>query len=157
MNVSPGIRPKAICVFRRDDRILVAVDLDRTKGERYARPLGGAIEFGERAEDALRREIKEEIGADLRAPRLLGVFENLFTLEGRPGHEILFVFDAEFVDSRLYETATIEPLESGWSEPPAWMPLAAFRDGSLPLYPTGLLTVLDHLAGVPKTDSALRK
>lgn len=144
MSPSRGITPKAICVFRRDDRILVALDLDSTKGERYARPLGGAIEFGERAEDALRREIKEEIGAELSAPRLLGVFENLFTLEGRQGHEILFVFDAEFVDNALYESATIEAMEPGWGEPPVWMPLDAFRDGSLPLYPTGLLALLDE-------------
>jgi ADP-ribose pyrophosphatase YjhB (NUDIX family) len=144
VSTNRDITAKAICVFRHDDRILVALDVDSTTDQRYARPLGGAIDFGERAEDALRREIMEEIGAELAAPRVLGVFENIFTLEGRPRHEILFVFDAQFADTTLYESATIEALEPGWGEPPVWMPLSAFRDGSLPLYPAGLLALLDR-------------
>lgn len=77
--VAQYIRPLALVLFRRDDgAILVAPGFDPVKQQRFYRPLGGGIEFGERAEDALRREIQEEIGAELRAPRLLGVLENTF-------------------------------------------------------------------------------
>ena len=140
---APRIRAKAICAFRRDDRILVAHGVDTVKTERYARPLGGTIEFGERAVDALRREIREELGADLCGPRLLGVLENLFTLEGRPGHEIVFVFDAEFADSRLYARPALPLLEGGWDGPAVWVSISALRGGGTPLYPAGLLPLLD--------------
>ena len=38
------IRPRAICVFRRGDRILVSFAVDPRTGGRYARTLGGSIE-----------------------------------------------------------------------------------------------------------------
>ncbi len=48
------IHPIAICICRDGDRILVAEY--REKGRLYYRPLGGAIEFGERGAEAVRRE-----------------------------------------------------------------------------------------------------
>jgi len=79
-----AIRAIAIGIFRRGDRILVGHGHDAVKGERYCRPPGGAIEFGERAAHALRREMLEEVRAEIDEPRLLGVLENTFMLEGVP-------------------------------------------------------------------------
>lgn len=47
------IRPIAICLVRRGDRILVLEDQDRVKGDRFCRPLGGAVEFSERSRDTV--------------------------------------------------------------------------------------------------------
>jgi ADP-ribose pyrophosphatase YjhB (NUDIX family) len=143
MDSARQIRPKAICAFQRGGRILVAHGHDSVKSQRYARPLGGSIEFGERAVDALRREIREELGAEIAHPRLLGVLESQFVLEGRAGHEVVFVFGADFADSRLYETPTLPIREAGWDGPATWVPLDAFRNGVTPLVPTGLLGLLD--------------
>lgn len=41
------IRPLAICVFRHQDRILVAEGYDPVKDEHFYRPLGGGNEFGD--------------------------------------------------------------------------------------------------------------
>jgi ADP-ribose pyrophosphatase YjhB (NUDIX family) len=141
------IRPKAICVFRRDDRILVAFAADPTTGGLYARPLGGGIEFGERSEEALRREIREELGAEIRDARLLGVIENIFELERRTWHEIMFVFDAAFVDASLYERPALPVNEAACIEPARWVAISEFDDRSLPLYPRGL----DDLLRNPST------
>jgi ADP-ribose pyrophosphatase YjhB (NUDIX family) len=73
------IRPIAIGIFRRDDQILVGHGHDVLKGEHFCRPPGGAIEFGECAADALRREIREEIHTEIKTPYLLAVLENTFT------------------------------------------------------------------------------
>lgn len=91
-------------VVRRpvDGAILVSGDVDED-GTGYERPLGGHIEFGELAEETIRREILEEIGEELRSVRLLDVIENLFTLNDVQSHEIVFVFEAELVDAAAYE------------------------------------------------------
>ena len=47
--------------------------------------------------------MREEIGQDIKNIRLLDVVENLFTLNGSTGHEIVFVFEADFVESSAYE------------------------------------------------------
>ena len=142
MDPGPSIRPRAICVFRHGDRILVCFAADPRTGGRYARVLGGAIEFGERAADAIRREIHEELGADIRSPRLLGVLENIFELEGRPWHEIVFVFDAEFTDVSLYDRAGLPVNEAACVAPATWVALDAFGDETLPIYPRGLIDLL---------------
>ena len=95
---STNIRPIAICVFHSEGRILVSRGYDSVKDSVYYRPLGGGIEFGERSRDAVVREIREELSAEVRATRILGTRENIFTLDGETGHEILWVYDAEFVD-----------------------------------------------------------
>ncbi len=138
------VKAKAICVFRHAERILVAHSTDRVKSQRYARPLGGTVEFGERAADALRREIREELGLELRDPCLLGVLENLFVLDGKPGHEIIFVFDAAFVEARSYDAPTLPLAEPGWDGPAEWATIDSFRAGAVPLYPDGLLALLDR-------------
>ena len=70
------VRPLAIVVVRHPDgRVLVAPGFDHVKGQRFYRPLGGEVEFGERAEEAARREIQEEIGAEVEDLRLLATFE----------------------------------------------------------------------------------
>ena len=105
------IRPIAICLFRDRDRILVSEDYDSVKRSYFGRPLGGAINFGERSRDAVLREIREEVGADVEGLRLIGVLENIFVYEGRQGHEVVFVYDAEFVDRSLYEQEEIRCYE----------------------------------------------
>jgi ADP-ribose pyrophosphatase YjhB (NUDIX family) len=69
-----SIRPITIAVIRRDDgRMLVTDERDPVGGERFHPPLGGGAEYGERSEEALRREPREVLGAELQAPCLLGV------------------------------------------------------------------------------------
>ena len=136
-----SIRPRAICVFRRDNRILVSFGLVPQTGGRYARTLGGAIEFGERAEDTIRREIREELGAEIRDPHLLGVLENIFEIAGQPRHELVFVFDAELADRALYDRVELPVRESACIAPARWLPLDAFGD-SLPIYPRGVIELV---------------
>lgn len=137
----PRIRTIALCVFRNADRILVSHGYDSVKRERFLRPLGGGVEFGERAADALRREIREEVGAEIGPPELLGVLQNVFTYAGSPGHEIVFVFDARFRDASFYEKEEIAFVEGDRERAATWQPLDAV-DAGPPLYPDGLLSLL---------------
>ena len=137
------IRVLAICLFRRGDEILVTEGLDTANNQRYARPLGGGVELGETSEQTIVREIREELGAEVRDLKLLGVLENLFELEGRQQHEVVFVYDGQFEDQSLYEQAEMPLLDGGWRTGAIWRPLA-WIDEQCPLVPVGIEKLLDN-------------
>jgi ADP-ribose pyrophosphatase YjhB (NUDIX family) len=142
------IRPIAVAVVRRGSELLVHEGRDDVKGESFLRLPGGEIDFGETASGALRRELREELAAEIDEPELLGVLEDVFTYGGAPGHEIAFVFDARFAEATLYERdrwewLEITPVDAVGEQPVRWLPLAAMGEGGLPLYPTGSLALLD--------------
>ena len=135
---APAIRVLALCVFRAGDRILVSHVVDARAGARYHRPLGGGVEFGETAAAALRREMREELGAEVTDLALLGVLENLFTYEGEARHEVVFVFDARLADAALYARDALPVTEEGdgWSDA-RWVEIAEFVEGRERLVPGG--------------------
>lgn len=141
-SVKNYIRPIVICAFQHDDKILVCEGYDKVKDETYYRPLGGGIEFLETAVDALGREIEEELGYKIKNEKYLGTFENIFTLEGNPGHEIILLYDAEFTESSVYKKESLEIKESGW-EKAVWKSKTEFGSGKLKLYPEGILELLN--------------
>jgi 8-oxo-dGTP pyrophosphatase MutT (NUDIX family) len=134
------VRPIAICVCQDNRRILVTEF--RTQGRLYYRPIGGTIEFGERGEEAVRREFREEIAADLADVRYLGMLENIFTSEGRRGHEIVLVYDGRLTNASLYQLEVILGDENGNPFKAIWKDISAFGPGKPPVYPEGLLDLL---------------
>jgi 8-oxo-dGTP pyrophosphatase MutT (NUDIX family) len=139
------IRPLAICVFRHNDRILVAEGYDSVKDEYFYRPLGGGIEFGESSVETICRELMEELNAevDRESLKYLGAVENIFHFNGIPGHEIVLIYDGALKDSELYEKALITGKEVNGEDVQAmWKNLAEFGEGKSILYPTGLIEIL---------------
>ena len=63
IDLQKHIRPIALCVIRHDDAVFVFEGYDPLKDQTFYRPLGGGIEFGETSEQAIRREMREEIAA----------------------------------------------------------------------------------------------
>ena len=136
------IRCKAICVFSHQESILVACSQDPQHGATFYRPLGGSIEFGETSQEATIREIKEELGADIIDVKLLGVLESLFEFEGEHFHEVVFIYDAKFVDVKLYTEETIIGQETDGLEIIAtWQRLDYFVEQGR-LVPDGLFDLL---------------
>ena len=138
----PGrIRVLALGIIWRGDELLLMEGYDPTKGETFYRPLGGGVEFGEHARDALIREFNEELSAELVNIRYLGTLENIFTYDGQPGHEIIMLFQADFADETLYTRENLVAIEDQERIPTAWKRLANFTDET-PLYPEGLRDLL---------------
>lgn len=135
-----SIRLVALCVFRNQGRILVGRGYDEAKKEYFFRPLGGAIEFGELAVETVHREILEELGFKIRDPILLGVLENRFYYNGKSGHEVVFVFDAQ-LDEQVYAMPDVPILDSAWNGPAVW--LDPSESQAIPLYPQGLSDILN--------------
>ncbi len=141
----PRIRPLAICVFRNQDRILVAEGYDSVKEEYFYRPLGGAIEFGEWSVETICRELMEEIQAevDQESLKYLGTVENIFHFNGDPGHEIVLIYDGLLKNSKLYEQAVISGQEANGEDVRAvWKDIDEFGKEKSTLYPTGLVEIL---------------
>lgn len=140
----PRIRVTALGVFLRNNRIFVAHGYDPVKQADFYRPLGGGIEFGERGEDTIVREMREETGLEITNVRYLGLCENIFTYLGEPGHEIVLLYQADFVDQSLYEIdeLTCEEID-GIPFTAVWKHIDEFgRNGNGPLYPAGLMDLL---------------
>ncbi len=151
------IRPVAIGIFRRDDRILVFESREHdSRGRIYYRPLGGSIEFGEYGDQTLTREMREEIGAEVENVRYLGLNENLFRFpDGQRAHEIVLVYEADLADKALYKVDEMLVTEdTGATFKAFWKSLAFFQRGEAPLYPNGLLELLlDRQPSLPSVEA----
>ena len=139
-----AIRPVAAAVIRDGDRILVWDDYNPATGEVVAVPLAGGIEFGETGEEAIRRELAEEIGATVARVRFLGLLEDIFEWAGQKRHELYVVYDVTLSERSVYETEQIEVVEpDGTSYPARWRSTAEFHRAAR-LVPDGLLDLIEQ-------------
>lgn len=76
-------------VIRHNGRILVC----RFLGKKYYFFPGGHIEYGETAVEALKRELREELGVEAKKCAFIGTIENIYGEDGEKHHEINLVFD----------------------------------------------------------------
>ena len=134
------IRPTSLLIVRNKDKLFVYKVNDKIKKEEFYRLLGGGIEFGETAEEALRREIKEEIGAGIKNIRLLDIKENIYTFEGEAGHEIVFVFEAEFKDKEFYNKNNLEIKDRKKGRKAVWVEIKELRKSRF--YPEGVIDLI---------------
>ena len=132
-------RPLVLGIFRRGRLVLVGEGTDRLKDSTFYRPLGGQIESGETPEQALVREMQEELGEEVRLVRVVGELDNRFVYEGKPGWEQVHVLEAEFVAADAPHVDSVEA--EGWNL--KWVDPSAL---DLPLYPEGLAELLRQTA-----------
>ena len=93
----------AAVVVRQDGRVLAIKRRDNGHWE----PPGGVLDPGERIEDALKREVKEETGLAVEPQALAGVYQNMRQ------DIVSFVFRCTTVDETALRT-TDEAADFGW-------------------------------------------
>lgn len=109
------IRPLALAIITKDNKILANKGYDTKKKEWFYRLPGGGIDFLEKAEDTLKREFKEENGIDVFIEKQLGVVENIFEFNEKKGHEIAIVFQARLSNEYMKKDKIplLEPMFEG--------------------------------------------
>ncbi|MGD2180635.1 NUDIX hydrolase [Lusitaniella coriacea] len=142
MAKKPKIRVIALGLIRDESRIFVSQGYDTAKQETFYRALGGGVDFGETSLAAVQREFQEEMQAELTNLRYLGCIENIFTYNGKPGHEIIQTYQCDFVDRALYEQDEIEFVEGSTKRKAVWIEIERCKSGELTLVPAQFLNYL---------------
>ncbi|MFV0626202.1 MAG: NUDIX hydrolase [Alphaproteobacteria bacterium] len=107
------LRPIAVALLRHGNKLLAMKGYDKVKDEVFYRLLGGGIEFGETSRETIQREFMEELAVEVEVQERLDVEENIFTFNGKQGHEIVFLYNAKFKDKSLYEKTDFDFVEEG--------------------------------------------
>lgn len=108
---------------------------DPKTNETFYRPIGGGVEFGEYAKDAAIREFEEELNTKVSIGDSVQVFESIFEFDGKPGHEVVFIYEAKFEDAAFYESQDFVGNEDGAEFKALWVDIEEFTSGRKILYP----------------------
>lgn len=120
--VFPRISPAVIMAVLRDDRILLARSTRFSVSKMFS-VLAGYVEVGETLEDCVRREVREEVGIEIR---------NLQYFGSQPWHyssSLMIGFTAEYAGGEITPDLS-EIAEAGWfardrmPEIPGWGSIA---------------------------------
>lgn len=136
------IRVKAYAVFERGRDILVN-EVREADGTLIGfRIPGGHVEFGEKAFNTVQRELIEEFGAEAENFQPLPMMESVYVYRGKPGHEVIFLWKAEFKDKSFYERETIQAHEdNGTPFTLFWLDRDKCPEGT-EIFPTGVVDLL---------------
>jgi 8-oxo-dGTP pyrophosphatase MutT (NUDIX family) len=134
---------RIVGVAVHDNRVF----LHQGEGEDFWTFPGGRSELGETAEETLRREMREELDADIEVVRLLWFVENFFTYDDFDYHEIALYFLMRFPPTSPYilESGTFYGAEGEIKLTFQWFPQVLETLINLPLLPDFLPAALQAL------------
>jgi ADP-ribose pyrophosphatase YjhB (NUDIX family) len=135
------IRPNALAIIEKDGYILASKGVDNVTKEIFYRLLGGGIEFGELSSEAVKREFVEELNAVILNEKFLCIAENIFEYNGEKGHEITFIYKADFQDESLYSQKSIKRIDHD-SEFADWVSVDEIKKGNIIIYPRETINYL---------------
>lgn len=127
------IRPIALGLAIKNNKLLVSEGFDKVKNETFYRCLGGGIEFLEKSEEALKREFLEEINVDITVKDFLGISENIFTYQGKKAHELILFYSIEIPDKNYQEEYKV--IDDHGETIAKWIDINEFKNKNKILYP----------------------
>ncbi len=123
--------------------------LQKLSGDEGYALIGGHVAFGETTEEALVREFKEEVRADIKVERLLMVGENFFPWGDRPCHQINLCYLVSLLDeAEIQLDGTFKAIDELGNERidlnMCWVLLKDMDD--ITVYP---IDVKEHIMNIP--------
>lgn len=125
VNENGWFRYRAGAIIIENGHVLFA----KNEVDDYYYSVGGGVHLGEKAEDAVKREVLEETGIEYEVERLVFIHENFFdgtgTLDGLKCHEVAFYFlmkprDSQDLKSNSYTQGVREYMH--------WLPIEKLKD-----------------------------
>ncbi len=142
INDKNWFRVRACAVIVRDDKILMC----KNAVDDYYYSVGGAVEHGEKIEDAVVREVFEETGVQLTIDRLLFIHQNYFRGDfswcdkgDLNCHEIAFYFLMQDTGQQLISSNISS---EGKTEMTVWLAIKDFKSNKV--YPKWLPEMLNN-------------
>ncbi|MEM6867427.1 MAG: NUDIX domain-containing protein [Cyanobacteria bacterium P01_C01_bin.121] len=130
------IRPIALGLIEHEGYLFVSRGKDPKTGESFYRFLGGGIDFGETSQAALEREFLEEVQAELTVIEHITCLDNIFVYNGKPKHELIQLFRAQFVDSKFFQVQeTFRFVEGERVDQALWIETSRVLSGEYRLVP----------------------
>ena len=131
-------------VFIADGRVL----LNRLERDDYLFLPGGRVATGESTDEAMLREIREELGIACRIVRPVFLLENFFTLAGEPFHELGLYYLLDPGDAALPEDGARSDTDEGIRF--HWQPIETLHEIDFRPAPLGpklqrLPSALEHI------------
>jgi len=141
-------RLRAAAIIIENGAVLFATN----DAEDYYYTIGGGVELGETAEEAVRREVKEETGVDYQIERLAFIQENFFKrddgeLKDLSCHEVTFYFLMKSRGTRQLDSHS-KPANNTTEEKMVWLPLDKL--GEYDAYPLFFREKLKNLPPYPE-------
>lgn len=123
-------RYRAAAVIIEDDCILFAKS--ENEADDYYYSVGGGIHLGEKADDAILREVYEETGIHYEIDRLLFIHENFFTgtgsLSGYECHEVAFYYLMKSRGTKKINSNSYTTTSTGtYKENMYWLPISELK------------------------------
>ncbi len=141
------IRPISLGLVEHKGYAFVSPGKDSKTHEPFYRFLGGGIDFGETSETALIREFAEEIQATLTDVEYVSCLDNIFVYNGKPRHELIQLFRAQFAESHFYQLdQTFRLVEGDRTEKACWIEIAKVLSGEYRLVPESCIQYLEKSA-----------
>lgn len=85
---------RAAGIIVHNNKILVHKNLNKNH---YCLP-GGRVQIGENSKETIKREIKEELGKEVKIINYVSTIENFFEMDKLKYHEIYFLYKIEFIN-----------------------------------------------------------
>ncbi len=99
-------------IVNEENKVLMLLRAKNSRNEanKWSFP-GGQVEFGEKLEDAIKREVKEEIGCEVEVKRLLKVVDHIIAKDKQ--HWCNPIFKAKIVKGKIVnkEPEKVEKIE----------------------------------------------
>lgn len=134
------IRPVVLGIAKKDNKLLVSKGYDKIKNQFFYRCLGGGIEFQETSIEALKREFKEEIDIDIEIEDYCGLAENIFTFQGKKGHELVLLYNIKIKDEDYKEKYHM--IDDDGEDEAVWVDIDVFKSKKKILYPDEIFKYL---------------
>lgn len=129
------IKVKTLCLFHKDGKILASRGLNKVTNQVFYRLLGGGLDFFEKGEAGIRREIQEELHSEIENLQFIDVIENIFSHEDWRGHEIIFLYSGDLARKELYEQQVITIEEETYQFEAEWIAVSDVLNKKKILFP----------------------